>query len=183
MRMPRKSLTRDLSPDDVYKLVFASTYKVETPKAQGTAVAISPTVLLTNCHVLGNYTTVQILERNKRYDARLIHDDYNEDKCFFRSTSYEVHPVPNVLLFKNIRRGSTALTIGAPKGRNRSLGKGIVSGLHTRQNPRYVQTTAPIAPGSSGGGLFDSKGNLLGITTLTQGKSRNFAIAAEDFWR
>jgi S1-C subfamily serine protease len=51
-----------------------------------------------------------------------------------------------------------------------------------------VQTTAPISPGSSGGPLFDARGNLVGITTLALvGRQRinqalNFAIAADAFW-
>ena len=44
LTMPRKRLTRELGGDGVYALVARSTYKVETPSAQGTAVAISPTV-------------------------------------------------------------------------------------------------------------------------------------------
>jgi tetratricopeptide (TPR) repeat protein len=44
-----------------------------------------------------------------------------------------------------------------------------------------VQTSAAISPGSSGGGLFDSQGNLTGITTfyLKEGQSLNFALPGE----
>ena len=44
-----------------------------------------------------------------------------------------------------------------------------------------MQSTAPTAPGSSGGGLFDARGNLVGITTsgVGRGESLNFALAAE----
>jgi hypothetical protein len=50
-----------------------------------------------------------------------------------------------------------------------------------------VQTTAPISPGSSGGGLFDARGNLIGVTTLVLvgrehlNQSLNFAIPADRF--
>jgi S1-C subfamily serine protease len=42
-----------------------------------------------------------------------------------------------------------------------------------------------MAPGSSGGGLFDESGNLIGITTfmLRDSEALNFAIAAEDYWQ
>ena len=45
--------------------------------------------------------------------------------------------------------------------------------------------TAPISPGSSGGGLFDARGNLIRITTSTRVNSQNinFAIPAEGYWR
>jgi S1-C subfamily serine protease len=32
----------------------------------------------------------------------------------------------------------------------------------------YIQTSAAISPGSSGGGLFDRRGNLIGITTFKE---------------
>lgn len=46
---------------------------------------------------------------------------------------------------------------------------------------RYLQTTASISPGSSGGGLFDAEGRLLGITTflVKDGQNLNFAIPVE----
>ena len=47
---------------------------------------------------------------------------------------------------------------------------------------RYlIQTTAPISRGSSGGGLFDARGKLVGITTffLSEGQNLNFALPAE----
>jgi serine protease Do len=45
-----------------------------------------------------------------------------------------------------------------------------------------------ISPGSSGGGLFDARGNVIGITTMVlqgregQNQSLNFAIPADSFW-
>jgi S1-C subfamily serine protease len=52
-----------------------------------------------------------------------------------------------------------------------------------------IQTNAPISPGSSGGGLFDARGNVIGITTMVladEGRlnqALNFAIAADEFWK
>jgi S1-C subfamily serine protease len=51
--------------------------------------------------------------------------------------------------------------------------------------PQYIQITAPVSEGSSGGGLFDERGNLIGVTTFTvcDSQNLNFAIAASEFWR
>jgi S1-C subfamily serine protease len=79
-------------------------------------------------------------------------------------------------------------TLGAPSGLDLTLTDGILSARREDEGVRYVQTTAPISPGSSGGGLFDVRGNLVGITTLSVvgqqhlNQSLNFAIAAEMFW-
>jgi S1-C subfamily serine protease len=60
----------------------------------------------------------------------------------------------------------------------------LISGLRAKDDIALIQTTAPISPGSSGGGLFDERGNLVGITTflLQGGQQLNFAVAAESFW-
>lgn len=75
--------------------------------------------------------------------------------------------------------------VGSPRGLEHTLGDGLISGLRSTKLGRYVQTSAPISPGSSGGGLFDEAGNLLGIRTfmLKESQALNFAIAAEDFWQ
>jgi serine protease Do len=45
-----------------------------------------------------------------------------------------------------------------------------------------VQTTAPISPGSSGGGLFDARGRLVGITALSGKESQNLNFAMPTDW-
>jgi S1-C subfamily serine protease len=62
----------------------------------------------------------------------------------------------------------------------------LVSGLRRSENgTEYIQITAPVSPGSSGGGVFDDRGNLIGITTfaIRDAQNLNFAIAASHFWR
>ncbi|MDD3445797.1 MAG: trypsin-like peptidase domain-containing protein, partial [Zavarzinia sp.] len=70
-------------------------------------------------------------------------------------------------------------------GLDLTLGEGLVSSKRRHEGQQYVQTSAPISPGSSGGGLFDNRGNLIGITTfmLRDTQNLNFAIAAEEFLR
>ena len=63
------------------------------------------------------------------------------------------------------------------------MAEGIVSSKRTFNQSRVIQTSAPISQGSSGGGLFDARGQLLGITTFQfkVGQNLNFAVAAEEF--
>ena len=86
----------------------------------------------------------------------------------------------------HVTRGSGAqLTIGNPRRLERTLGNGLVSGKRELQGERWIQFTAPISRGSSGGGLFDAQGNLIGITSLSMRDAQgiNFAIPAEEFWK
>lgn len=69
----------------------------------------------------------------------------------------------------------------ASTGYELTLSDGLISGKRSLQGNSYLQVTAPISHGSSGGGLFDGNGRLIGITTLmdTSGQALNFAIPAE----
>jgi len=62
-----------------------------------------------------------------------------------------------------------------------TLSEGIISGLREYEGGHVLQTSAAISPGSSGGGLFDAQGRLVGITTffLSKGQNLNFALPAE----
>jgi S1-C subfamily serine protease len=85
--------------------------------------------------------------------------------------------------------GEKVYTLGSPVGLELTLSDGLVSGRRDEAGFQLVQTTAPISPGSSGGGLFDARGNLIGVTTLVlTGRERlnqalNFAIPADAFWQ
>ncbi|MGA7389267.1 MAG: trypsin-like peptidase domain-containing protein [Pseudolabrys sp.] len=86
--------------------------------------------------------------------------------------------------FEELRVGQSVYTIGSPSSLESTLGQGIVSGLRIVEGRHLVQTTAQISAGSSGGGLFDDAGNLVGITSfmLKNSQGLNFAIAAEDYF-
>ena len=79
--------------------------------------------------------------------------------------------------------GDEVYAVGAPAGLELSLSRGIVSqlrGAFGKRSAPLVQTDAAISPGSSGGGLFNKAGELVGITTFKwQGESLNFALPAE----
>lgn len=78
--------------------------------------------------------------------------------------------------------GQTAYAIGAPLGLAGTLSVGIISGpLRTINGVTYIQTSAAISSGSSGGVLLNAYGEVLGITTasltITEGISQNLNLA------
>lgn len=71
--------------------------------------------------------------------------------------------------------GEDCFAIGNPYGLVLTISKGIISGM--RQDDKYIQTTAEITHGSSGGPLFNSRGEVIGITTMgAQDADLNFAV-------
>jgi len=81
---------------------------------------------------------------------------------------------------KSLKVGQRIYAIGSPKGFENSISEGIISGLRSYNELRknYIQITASISPGSSGGAVVNNKGELIGISTLTvkDGQNLNFAI-------
>jgi len=67
--------------------------------------------------------------------------------------------------YDSLKVGENVYGLGAPQGLDLSISLGLISQLRTHDGNRYIQTDAAISPGSSGGGLFDSAGNLIGILT------------------
>lgn len=95
--------------------------------------------------------------------------------------SLSAPPEAKVVPLRSLEVGERTYAIGAPQGLELSLSEGLVSGLRREGDTTYIQTTAAISKGSSGGGLFDAQGRLVGITTmyLKDGQNLNFAIPAE----
>ncbi len=79
--------------------------------------------------------------------------------------------------------GTRVYAIGNPLGLlglTGTLSEGVVSGLPELDGVLYVQTTAAISPGSSGGPLLAANGTVVGITTasLRGGQNLNLAVPA-----
>jgi S1-C subfamily serine protease len=185
--MPRKIRSTILTKGEVKKEFSHTTYMIASTDSesvsQGSAVAISTAVLLTNCHVIqNNNRNIYILEKGKSYKAFLIKSKYHVDQCFIRSLELPLSHVNGIKYFKEIKVSEPSFAIGAPRSRNRTVTEGVVTGKDIIYTGKIIQTSSYIDHGSSGGGLFDQSGNLMGITT---GKYRDelYAISASEFWK
>ena len=169
-------------------IVIASDQPVELAEraghAQGSAVAITEHVLLTNCHVVAGRPNVRITQHGLSARAAILYADPAGDRCFLKSDEMVLHPVHGVRRFDSLKVGESVFSLGTPSGLELSFGEGLVAGLRLNEGVRMIQNSAPSWHGSSGGGLFDARGNLVGITTAgsTTVANMNFSIAAEDFW-
>jgi S1-C subfamily serine protease len=172
----------DLSTREVFEKVGGAVYVVKAERKMGSAVAISDRELLTNCHVVGDSTQVTVGRDKKEQNAAVVSMNAGADRCVLR-TDFKLPSWVKVRPYDDIKVGERAITIGTPQGLELTVAEGIVSSKRTHKGSRLVQTSAPISQGSSGGGLFDAQGKLLGITTFyfAGGQNLNFAVAAEEF--
>lgn len=184
-----------LSPPDLYKLTAPSVYLVlvdaggvNTWTGLGSAVAITPDTLLTNCHVVHNARRLELRQGEFRAAPTILAGDSRTDRCFLRVAEGGLKPVRGVRPGSDVSVGEPAYTLGNPSGLELTFAEGIVSAIRGMRRLSYIQTTAAVSPGSSGGALFDARGNLIGITTLiawdpTRTHVFHFAIAADEYWR
>ena len=172
----------DLRADEVFDQAAGAVYVVKADRRMGSAVAISENELLTNCHVVGDLAQVKIARAKAELTAKLVSRNADADRCVLRVTDKLAKWV-TVRPYDDIKVGERAVTIGTPQGLELTVAEGIVSSKRTFNQSRVIQTSAPISQGSSGGGLFDARGHLLGITTFyfKAGQNLNFAVAAEEF--
>lgn len=120
--------------------------------------------------------------------AKLAAVDPEHDLAILRALVPPPHEVA-ALSMEPIEGGLGVHTMGHARGLWYSYSSGDVAGVRIDYMPTdeddpigkkvlWIQTTAPISPGNSGGGLFDLHGNLLGICSRTRsdGQGLNFYI-------
>jgi serine protease Do len=118
------------------------------------------------------FQKVKILSVNPYVDLALLQIDATElggeklTKVFFGSPD-------------DVKQGQAVFAVGAPEGLERSVSEGIVSTTN-RENKGmvYIQTTAQVNPGNSGGPLFNRRGEVIGVVAwkLLFSEGLNFAI-------
>ena len=174
--MPDQKSGPDLQAKEVYLAVAPSVYVVVAAPSleaiqearsvsQGSAVAVSNSLALTNCHVIGTNQLVVMFDGDKALLASVWAGDGNSDRCILESHQ-PLRPISGVCASSTLEVGETVYSIGNPAGLQASLAQGIISGIRSNDDITLVQTTASISGGSSGGALVDSRGNLVGITTF-----------------
>jgi S1-C subfamily serine protease len=176
-----------LTPEEVFTRVSPSVWFVygadDTDRrlTQGSGVVVAPQRVITNCHVLENASTVFVRKENVIYIAKVEFRDARRDLCQLQVPNFTA-PAVALGSSRELRVGQKVYALGNPKGLEVTLRDGLVSALRGPDGVEpIVQTTAPISPGSSGGGLFDDRGRLVVVTTLQRrdGQNLNFALPAE----
>ena len=74
--------------------------------------------------------------------------------------------------------GERVVVLGSPLGLEQTVTEGLVSAIRTvRDRGEFLQISAPISPGSSGGPVVNMTGQVIGIVTFqVRGQNINFAV-------
>ncbi|NTW52846.1 MAG: hypothetical protein HGB22_09705 [Chlorobiaceae bacterium] len=174
------------SASEVYELASKSVVVVYNLDGQGnrqhfaSGVVMTEGEVATNYHVIEKAAKLAVVYNGKAFTARLRNSDPEMDISVLDVPGLKA---PKAFIGKTnqLRIGARVYAIGAPRGLELTLSDGIVSGFREVEGGHYIQTTTPISSGSSGGGLFDEEGMLVGFPTfyLTEGQQLNFAVPVE----
>lgn len=181
-----KNAVRIASPAvvNVYNRSFSSASINEDEQLQvnnlGSGVIMSKDgYILTNKHVIQNADQIVVaLQNGNIYEASLIGSDNLTDLAVLKIRADNLSTIPQNKN-RQVYVGDVALAIGNPYNLGQSVSQGIISAVGRsavgdslgRQN--FIQTDASINRGNSGGALINSAGELVGISTLSIGKTSN----------
>jgi hypothetical protein len=164
--------------DVIYAQNVISTVTIYTDAGQGSGFFIAPNIIATNYHVVKDAYDIQckIVNSDAFYDCDVIMYDEDHDLALCRTSLNR-----RVVKFSRtpVRIGQQLFVIGSPIGLEATFSEGRVSNI--LENDGFFQMTAAISPGSSGGPVFNEKGELVGISTasITVGQSLNLAVPIE----
>lgn len=146
-----------------------------TRSTLGSGFFVQQNVLATNYHVIKNASRIyaKIVGASTFYDVTVIDTDKGRDLALVAVEGPKGQP----LRLGDVRRiavGDAVYVVGNPEGLEGTFSAGIISALRDG----YVQITAPISHGSSGGPVLNDRGQVIGIAVglFENGQNLNFAI-------
>ncbi len=171
---------------DTGKLVYSSSQEsvfliylndaTGSPDALGSGFLVAPHVLVTNAHVAEAGNPV-LAVGPVRIPLKIINLDKSNDLATLSFVA-DITSKPLPLATDPIMPGEEVFAIGNPEGLEKTISQGIVSGTRTNDGRELIQITAPISHGSSGGPVFNAKGEVIGVAVgmLEDGQNLNFAV-------
>lgn len=123
--------------------------------------------IVTNYHVVGDAiargeTDVKVTQSDRTMGADVIRTDRLDDLALLHVTE-KLRPL--VVAARRPKIGAAVLDLGSPLGLSGSVSAGVVSAYRSIFGSDYLQFTAPISPGNSGGPVVDGRGRVVGIAT------------------
>lgn len=166
--------------------------KQNRPIAQGSGFLIDANgVGVTNFHVLKTAFRAEArLGDGRIYQILSIHA-FDTDKDLvvlrigrqIRDKIEWAHDLPFLPIGSTeaVAAGDRIAIISSPEGLSNSVTDGLVSAVRADEGGNFLQITAPVSPGSSGGPVLNMQGKVIGVTVaqMREGQNLNFAIPIE----
>lgn len=171
--------TTPLSPKEIASRAEAAVLRIEGDGTLGTGFVVDARGwIATNLHVIvGATKLVATFKDGQRFDVvEVLGFAPDHDVALLRIEGEELPTLP---LGGEVSVGDRVVAIGHPLGLSDTVSDGLISAVRQiDESLEVLQISAPIAPGSSGGPLFNERGEVVGIATaiLRGGQNLNFGV-------
>ena len=153
-----------------------------TPSGYGSGFFVRPGHIATNYHVIEQATRIYfklVGEETTYWVENIVATDPTHDLALLRVSSVNI-PILSLANSDSVQIGENVYVVGNPRGWEGTISDGIVSSIRGEGNNKWLQTTAPISPGNSGGAVLNSRGEVIGVATLSYradyAQNLNFAV-------
>lgn len=159
-------------------VVKVRAYHPQGKITSGSAVLLDGERLATNCHVVTGAHDIELTQGGRDARAELAAQDPVRDLCLLRARGLSGVPAA---MAKAVQPGQKVYAAGYFKRERFAVTAGHIVALHDHDGAKVIQVSAGFDYGASGGGLFDERGQLIGILTFKAraGGAYHFAIPAE----
>jgi S1-C subfamily serine protease len=186
-KIKSRILPKHPSVEDIVKYVSPAVVTISINDDYGEELAfgsgffIGDGKILTNAHVVEGAYSAEVYSLDNIYYYVTI--DKRDDDLDLAVLSVQGSEEPPISLAEdtNLVVGQPVLTIGNPKGLERTVSDGLISAIRDWDGVQNIQITAPISHGSSGGPLLNMQGSVIGVTYagIEEGQNLNFAIGID----
>ncbi|MGE5614500.1 MAG: trypsin-like peptidase domain-containing protein, partial [Bacillota bacterium] len=149
-------------------------------RASGSGFNIESTgTVVTNFHVIEGASAIKCsFDNGKTYDTDyILNYNYIKDIAILKLKDASGLPVVTLGNSDRVELADDVLAIGNPMDMQNTISDGLISGVRSILGIKYIQTTASISYGSSGGPLFNMSGEVIGVTSMTLMDSQNMNFA------
>jgi hypothetical protein len=172
-----------LTPAEIAERATPSIVSIRTPDGFGTGFVVRQDGwIVTNLHVVaGADKAVVTLPNKKVYPVlEVMNASPPHDLVILRIDATAL-PVLRLGKVAALRPGEPVVAIGHPLGLEDTVSNGLLSAVRKVENLVVLQVSAPIAPGSSGGPIFNEQGEVIGVATaiLAGGQNLNLGLPAD----
>jgi len=156
--------------------------KAGSKRGSGSGFIVDPSgIIVTNNHVLNNAASILVKMANGDSYKDIMVRDFDEvkDLALIKISGYDL-PTVKLGNSSSLKGGERILVCGFSLGEYaNTISDGLISGIRqSDKGYRYLQMSAPISPGNSGGPVVLETGEVIGVSTVThmQGQNLNFAV-------
>ena len=181
------STLQELTAEEIYAKCSPAVFYIEIYNKSGKAIASgsgffidSNGTAVTNYHVISDaYSAkIQLSDTGEVYSVTGVWDYSIQNDWAVIQTDCKNSPFLTIANPSTVVGAATVYAIGSPLGLQNTISQGIISNpARTNGETTYIQTSAAISSGSSGGALINKYGQAIGITSAGYAEGQNLNLA------